>query len=58
MTTTIGGYQEYDGRLFPTETTQSMMGMEQVVRLLEPDFSPVDPSAFEPPEAIKTLAAE
>ncbi|MEE2775890.1 MAG: hypothetical protein VYE73_03895 [Acidobacteriota bacterium] len=56
-TSRIGDYKEYDGRLFPTELIVEVMGAQQVIRLIEPDFSVIDASVFEPPEAIKTLAA-
>ena len=52
----IGGYREFDGRLYPTENRQEVMGTQQVITLHEPDFTEIDPSVFELPPAIRTLA--
>jgi hypothetical protein len=40
---------------YPTRSVQKAMGTEQVLTLSDPDFSPIDPSVFVLPEAIKTL---
>lgn len=55
--TEIGGYQEFDGRFYPTMNRQKAMGTEQVLTLSEVDFSEIDPSVYALPEAIKTLVA-
>jgi hypothetical protein len=53
--TVIGGYQEFGGRLFPTQNRQTAMGSEQVLTLSEADFAEIDPSVYALPEAIRTL---
>ncbi|HVR30233.1 MAG TPA: hypothetical protein VMS86_11955 [Thermoanaerobaculia bacterium] len=56
--TSIGGYRELDGRLYPTENQQEVMGTRQVITLLEADFTDLDPSVFALPPAIETLVGE
>ncbi len=53
----VGGYKEFDGSLYPTQTVQKAMGAEQVLTITEMDFSAIDPSVFALPESVKTLAA-
>ncbi|MDX1383842.1 MAG: hypothetical protein R3190_09390 [Thermoanaerobaculia bacterium] len=55
VTIKLGGYEEFGGRLFATEQRQEVMGAEQIMTLIEADFSAIDPSAFELPPAIRTL---
>ena len=54
--TEIGGYQLFDGRLYPTRNHQRAMGSEQVLTVRDPDFGEIDPSVYALPETIRTLA--
>jgi hypothetical protein len=54
--TEIGGYQLFDGRLYPTTNHQRAMGSEQLLNVRDPDFGEIDPSVYALPEAIRTLA--
>ena len=53
--TSIGGYRELDGRLYPTENRQEVMGTQQVITLREADFEALAPEVFAMPVAIRTL---
>ncbi len=52
------GYQEFGGVTIPTSTTMSMMGMEITQTVESVTWDDVDPSVFEPSEAIKALLPE
>ncbi|MCY3970105.1 MAG: hypothetical protein OXG74_09230 [Acidobacteria bacterium] len=55
--TTVSGYQEFGGVLFATSTTTSIpsFGMEFTQTVESVTFDDVDPSMFEPSDAIKAL---
>jgi hypothetical protein len=53
--TEIGGYREFDGRLYPTENRQDAMGSQQVLKVVDVDFGEIDPAVYALPEAIRTL---
>jgi hypothetical protein len=55
VSTRIGRYREYDGRLYPTEQRLSVVGSEQVLRFDEVELGGVEPSRFSLPEAIRAL---
>lgn len=57
VVTRIGGYKEFDGRLYPTVSRQDVMGAQQILTLSEPDFGEIDPGVYELPEPIKALVA-
>lgn len=56
VSTRVGGYREFDGRLVATELDQSTMGMEQSMTIEEIEFNGVDEGAFALPETIRALA--
>ncbi len=58
--TVIGGYKEFGGVLFATSSTTSVtsMGMEFIQTVESVTFDDVDPSVFEPSDAIKALLPE
>ena len=58
--TTLGEYKEFGGVLFATSTTTSIpsFGMEITQTIDSVTFDDVDPSAFEPSDAIKALLPE
>ena len=56
VTTKVGSYREFGGRLYSTEQRQELMGAEQVITLIDADFGEIAPGVFELPPAIKTLA--
>jgi hypothetical protein len=58
VTTTLEEYGERADYLMPVVTTQKMMGMEVVVRVTDVEANGVDPSIFEPPDAVKALLDE
>ena len=57
---TLGGYKEFGGVLFATSTTTSIpsFGMEFIQTVESVTFDDVDPSVFEPSDAIKALLPE
>ena len=57
---TVGEYKEFGGILFATSTTTSIpsFGMEMTQTIESVTFDDVDPSVFEPSEAIKALLPE
>ncbi len=58
VTFNFTGYQEFGGVTIPTSTTMSMMGMEITQTVESVTWDDVDPSVFEPSEAIKALLPE
>ncbi len=60
MTVTMSDYKEFGGILLPTSTLVSMpgMGMEFTTTFESVTFDDVDPSVFEPSDAIKALLPE
>lgn len=52
---TIGEYRNFEGLLLPATTVMSVMGMEIKQTVDTVSFAPIDPAAFEPPAAVKTL---
>ncbi len=57
-TSMIGGYEEFDGVTLATETTQSMMGMQQIMSLEEVSFGPIDDAVFALPPEIAALSEQ
>ena len=55
VTSSVGGYQKFANVLVPTTQTQSVMGVEQVLKVTSVEFDKVDPAVFAPPDAIKAL---
>ncbi len=55
VVTLFSEYRETDGVLSATRIRQQMLGQEQVMTLDTIEYDVVDPSAFELPEAIRTL---
>ncbi len=60
VTITMGDYEEFGGMLVPTSTVFSMpsMGMEFTQTVDSVTFDDVEPSVFEPSDAIKALLPE
>ena len=60
VTVTIGGYKEFGGVLMATSTTMNMvsMGVEIIQTIESVTFDDVDPSVFEPSDAINALLPE
>ncbi len=58
--TTLGDYKEFGGVMFSTSTTTNIpaMGMEFILTIDSVTFDDVDPSVFEPSDAIKALLPE
>lgn len=54
-TITEGEYKRFGRILFPTKIVNTAMGLQQVMVVQSVVFDKVEPSVFEPPEAIKAL---
>lgn len=54
-TSTEGDYKKFGDLLHATKVTQKVMGIEQIITLESVEYDKVDPSAFDPPPAIKAL---
>ena len=55
MTTVESGYKKFGKLTQATVITQKVMGVEQKITLLTVEYDKVEPSAFEPPPAVKAL---
>jgi hypothetical protein len=55
MTSIEGGYKKFGKLTQATTVTQQVMGVEQKITLATVEYDTVQPSAFEPPPAIKAL---
>ncbi|HMC77910.1 MAG TPA: hypothetical protein VKH34_12280 [Vicinamibacterales bacterium] len=55
MTSIEGGYKKFGKLMQSTTVTQQVMGVEQKISLATVEYDTVQPSAFEPPAAIKAL---
>jgi len=55
MTSIEGGYKKFGKLTQATMVTQQVMGVEQKITLNTVEYDTVQPSAFEPPPAIKAL---
>jgi hypothetical protein len=55
MTSIEGNYKPFGKLSQATTVTQQVMGVEQKITLATVEYDKVDPSAFEPPPAIKAL---
>jgi len=55
MTSIEGGYKKFGKLMQATTVTQQVMGVEQKITLATVEYDTVQPSAFEPPAAIKAL---
>jgi hypothetical protein len=54
-TVTEGEYKRFGRILFPTKIVNTAMGLQQVMTIESVTFDKVEPSVFEPPDAIKAL---
>ena len=57
VTTLLGEHREFGGVKLPTRVRQRVGAQEQVVTLTSVEVNVVEPDAFEPPAAIRTLLA-
>ena len=55
VSSVVSGYQKFADMLMPTSQTQTVMGVEQVLKIDAVEFDKVDPAVFTPPDAIKAL---
>ncbi len=55
MKITMSEYRDFGGLMLPALSVMSFMGMEIKQTVDEVSFAPIDPAAFEPPDAIKAL---
>ncbi len=58
VTLTFDKYKEFDGVTLATSTSTSLMGMEYIITIESVSWDDVDPSVFEPSDAIKALLPE
>lgn len=56
VVTELRDYKDFEGRMVPMTTVAKMMGMEMTMKLDSISFDEIEPSVFELPENVKTLA--
>jgi hypothetical protein len=55
VTSTMSDYKEFGGIRFATRMVQEMLGQQQIFTVSNVEFDAVDESAFELPQAVRTL---